>query len=423
MLFRDLKETSIMWDKRVHRGSTYSMYTQNAIKEALEKAVQPPSSPVPRPRRKPKEQSIFDMPAPEEERMPVDLTAHLVAKSEAEVVRTETVEAQTDEFLPEPPPEQYLPQKTGVDVHTQVEEGELFNFDYEVEPILDVIVNKTLEQSLMEVEEEYELAQMQDFKTQWYKRQEKMMADWEAQVEEERVRWRQKEELLQMKREEKQREARVLLKMQALAASRRHLAGLVPSAVRSLGEAALPDARAMAITRLVLPDLFGQVQKDVGERAQATRLVDQMAASQMKACLTRRREGLAAQRERHKELAALHLEEKQIRRGKITILIDKDSGEQVRVGPVQIAAEDKIEDVNAHLVDWLQEHEPDLASAWRWGVMLCVDGEPVQETAHIFAAGPGQISMVPKPEPPPTPQEDEEEEDDEEGEDEEEDED
>ena len=28
-----MKETCISWDKRVHRGNTYSMYTQNAIKE------------------------------------------------------------------------------------------------------------------------------------------------------------------------------------------------------------------------------------------------------------------------------------------------------------------------------------------------------------------------------------------------------
>ena len=28
-----VKETCISWDKRVHRGNTYSMYTQNAIKE------------------------------------------------------------------------------------------------------------------------------------------------------------------------------------------------------------------------------------------------------------------------------------------------------------------------------------------------------------------------------------------------------
>ena len=62
-------------------------------------------------------------------------------------------DAQTDEFLPEVPPEHYRPQKTGVDVSTQVEDGELFNFEYEVEPILDVLISKTLEQSTMETQD------------------------------------------------------------------------------------------------------------------------------------------------------------------------------------------------------------------------------------------------------------------------------
>merc|ERR1719264_1497923 len=133
------------------------MYTQNAIKEALQEATQSVSPQIRRKQRQ-KEPAIFDMPMPEKERIPVDLTAHLVAKEEK--IEVDTVEAQTDEFLPEPPPEQYQPPKTGVDVETQVEDGELFNFDFEVEPILDVLVNKTLEQSIMEVEEEHEMASM-----------------------------------------------------------------------------------------------------------------------------------------------------------------------------------------------------------------------------------------------------------------------
>merc|ERR1719379_3340355 len=59
-LFRDLKETCITWDKRVHRGNTYSMYTQQAIKEALENVVAQSSPPVRR-KRKPAEKSLFDM--------------------------------------------------------------------------------------------------------------------------------------------------------------------------------------------------------------------------------------------------------------------------------------------------------------------------------------------------------------------------
>ena len=48
--------------------------------------------------------------------------------------------------------------KTGLERDTQIEEGDLFDFDFEVEPMLEVLVGKTLEQGLMEVMEEEELA-------------------------------------------------------------------------------------------------------------------------------------------------------------------------------------------------------------------------------------------------------------------------
>jgi Radial spoke protein 3 len=65
---------------------------------------------------------------------------------------------QTDAFLNRAPSPLYIPQKSGMDVATQIYEGDLFDFDVEVNPILEVIVGKTIEQALMEVQEEEELA-------------------------------------------------------------------------------------------------------------------------------------------------------------------------------------------------------------------------------------------------------------------------
>ena len=70
------------------------------------------------------------------------------------------VMTQTDAFMDRPPTPLFIPMKIGVDVETQIENGDLFDFDFEVEPILEVLVGKTLEQGLMEVMEEEELAAM-----------------------------------------------------------------------------------------------------------------------------------------------------------------------------------------------------------------------------------------------------------------------
>lgn len=61
-----------------------------------------------------------------------------------------------------------MPVKTGEDKITQVEDGELFDFDDEVEPILGVLVKKTLEQSRMEVLEEEELKIMREQQVFWF---------------------------------------------------------------------------------------------------------------------------------------------------------------------------------------------------------------------------------------------------------------
>ena len=78
---------------------------------------------------------------------------------------------QTDP-LPEPPVPPYpWPAKTGVDCETQVEDGDLFNFDAEVAPLVQVIVSKTLEDSRREVLEEEELKHI-DLQLNKYKEKE-----------------------------------------------------------------------------------------------------------------------------------------------------------------------------------------------------------------------------------------------------------
>lgn len=62
--------------------------------------------------------------------------------------------------LPPTPPPSPLP-------HTHTTPGDLFDFDLEVEPLLEVLVGKVLEQGLMEVLQEEELAAMRRHQVTW----------------------------------------------------------------------------------------------------------------------------------------------------------------------------------------------------------------------------------------------------------------
>ncbi|CAG9768688.1 unnamed protein product [Ceutorhynchus assimilis] len=74
----------------------------------------------------------------------------------------EDVCTQTDLFVERPISPFYVPAKTGADVETQIYPGDLFDFDMEVQPILEVLVGKTVEQALIEVLEEEELASLRE---------------------------------------------------------------------------------------------------------------------------------------------------------------------------------------------------------------------------------------------------------------------
>ena len=69
---------------------------------------------------------------------------------------------QTDPLPPPPQPLLIWPKKTGIDEECQIEDGDLFCFDEEVQPLVHIIVSKTLEESRREVLEEEELKHIKE---------------------------------------------------------------------------------------------------------------------------------------------------------------------------------------------------------------------------------------------------------------------
>lgn len=72
----------------------------------------------------------------------MDIQTDLYLEELTDVVPEADNATQTDAFLDRPPTPVFVPHKTGTDAVTQIEAGELFNFDYEVDPILEVLVGK-----------------------------------------------------------------------------------------------------------------------------------------------------------------------------------------------------------------------------------------------------------------------------------------
>ena len=55
------------------------------------------------------------------------------------------MKCQTDAFQQKPASPKYIPKKTGIDKITQIEDYDLFDYDREVQPILNVLLTKSVE--------------------------------------------------------------------------------------------------------------------------------------------------------------------------------------------------------------------------------------------------------------------------------------
>lgn len=87
-------------------------------------------------------------------------------------------------------------------------EDDLFNFDFEVEPVLSVLIGKTLEQSLLEVMQEEEIVSISEEKQKFEAKRNAELAEIQRLESEERRRFEEKEN------RRKEEQARIKQEMQ-----------------------------------------------------------------------------------------------------------------------------------------------------------------------------------------------------------------
>ncbi|KAL4437850.1 hypothetical protein ABPG74_001021 [Tetrahymena malaccensis] len=158
---------NLMFEKRVVRGNTYARIItskDNEIKNAtksgksFKKTIQIQKEQIDYQR----DQYEPGTPKPVAGRQNIEVQTDEFVEQLTDKPPEYEKDTQTEVFIDRPNPRLFMPKKTGIDQETQIWDGDLFDFDYEVEPILQVLLGKTLEQSRMEVLEEEELRVMKE---------------------------------------------------------------------------------------------------------------------------------------------------------------------------------------------------------------------------------------------------------------------
>ncbi|NXC10518.1 RSPH3 protein, partial [Orthonyx spaldingii] len=184
-------------------------------------------------------------------------------------------ECQTDDFLDRPPTPLFIPAKTGKDVATQIEEGELFDFDIEVKPILEVLIGKTVEQALLEVMEEEELAQLWSHQRAFAELRNAEFAELQRLEEQDR-RIREEKERRRLEHLEKLRKQKETAeKIAARAFAQRYLADLIPSVFNNLHESGFfYDPVERDIETGFLPWLMSEVEETLQRKVLGRTMLD-----------------------------------------------------------------------------------------------------------------------------------------------------
>jgi len=111
-------------------------------------------------------------------------------------------------------------------------------FELEVEPILDVLVGKTLEQSMMEVMEEEELAELRAHQEDFVQLRNAELAETQRMEEAERRKFEEKERRLSEERERVQKEKILKEKISAAAFAKNYMGGIESSVLDRLSKLA-----------------------------------------------------------------------------------------------------------------------------------------------------------------------------------------
>ena len=227
---------NMMYDRRVIRGNTYSL-------RVLPATVQPDPIEIQRQqelrrrclvRRRAQERLLSRTPEPVEGRHHAQVQTKIYLEEVSDRTEEADAETQTDAFLDRPKTPIFTPAKSGLDASTQIHDGDLFDFDIEVKPILEVLVGKTVEQSLIEVLEEEELANLRQQQLEFEEIRNAELVETQRLEEQERRHKEEKERRVKQAREVLKLERETAVKVAARAFAMNYLTDLIPTVFDTL---------------------------------------------------------------------------------------------------------------------------------------------------------------------------------------------
>lgn len=288
-----------MFEKRVVRGNTYSQYMV-ATSEVEEAPMQ--VSRLDRTRGNRMENRSF---GDEREKFKDDLKMTELVVSPppgckfkqaftCENVETETdlppchdAMTQTEWIIEKKIPDLSMPVYTGVEKETQIYPSDnLFDFDYESEPVVQVLVSRCLEESVIEVCEEEELRTLKERQDLITRETQQQHKEWQDLQSKEQEKHRLHEQFMLRKRRQKSDMIDVHQHMVSRVYSKRFIEDVSSAAFEILDNMCMfMDEKEKEIKQNFLPWLLDETLKCSKQDRSYTRFIDKLVASVDQECV------------------------------------------------------------------------------------------------------------------------------------------
>lgn len=295
--YRDDRPKNMMNDKRVVKGSTYAaiaapqqdMAEVQKQREAQRRRLMKANQTVKR--------SGTPEPIPGRKHMDIQTDSYLEELTERTVEFE--AETQTDFLLDRPPSPLFMPAKIGVDVDTQIMDGDLFDFDIEVEPVLEVLTGKTLEQSMMEVLEEEELDSLRRHQEDFEKKRNTEILEVQRMEAAEKRRADEMTRRMAQAAAQREQDLSVMRKVVARSVAAAHLSSLKERALAGLKDAGVFNSeRQGAVETQFMPNLFKMVTAQMQQNREDMTAITSAMKSTVTAKLEKQMVALSAERKR-----------------------------------------------------------------------------------------------------------------------------
>ncbi|KAG5475801.1 hypothetical protein CUR178_03514 [Leishmania enriettii] len=279
---------NVMYDRRVYRGNTYAtpimsiaaraeMEKREMIDTQRRKQASQRAASIKRRKQIEAARRHMATPDPGDGRLNTQIQTDEYLEELTDKVVQEAQETQTDPLMDRPATPKYVPTKSGRDAETQIYEGDLFRFDEAVEPILEVLVGKTLEQAMLEVMQEEELELLRQQQIEFEQRRKEELLETQKLEAEERRKFEEKERRKKQEVERIQREKETREKLQARQFAKAYMSNMENRVFSRLQDEGWFADRVLNEVELdFFPWLMAEVDKELAKKKKARELVDEL---------------------------------------------------------------------------------------------------------------------------------------------------